>query len=119
MVSTNTMRVLAHGRLHCWVVGGVHRGHLYMPRSAKRAKHAVGVAKHELAGHQVIARLQQREEHGAQRSHAGRKTMEPVPPSIWVILASSAAVVGVPWRRVVVAALAVPWKTAIKSSTWS
>ena len=26
------------------------------------------------------------------------KTMEPVPPSIWVILASSAAVVGVPWR---------------------
>src|SRR5690554_2596605 len=39
------------------------------------------------------------------------------PPSIWVILASSACVVGVPWRAYENPGL--PWKTAIRSSAFS
>ena len=39
----------------------------------QRAHHAVGVAEHELADHQVVARLQQREKHRADGGHAGGK----------------------------------------------
>ena len=50
-------------------------------------------AKHELAGHQMVTRDAQREEHRADARHAGREHDGAVPRSICVILASSA----LPW----------------------
>ena len=52
---------------------GIDRGHLDA-KIAQGAQHAVGVAKHKLADHDVIARFEQREKRRTDGRHAGGKT---------------------------------------------
>ncbi|KAG1207655.1 hypothetical protein G6F35_010970 [Rhizopus arrhizus] len=53
---------------HLGRVRRVHEGDLHA-QFKQRAQQAVGVAEHELAGHQVVAPAQQRREDGRQRGH--------------------------------------------------
>ena len=60
-------------------VGHIHHGHLNAQIS-QGAQHAVGVAKHKLAGHQVVTRLQQGQKHCADARHAGGEHDGALPP---------------------------------------
>ena len=53
--------------------GGVYLAHAHA-KVTQRAQQAVGIAKHEAAGHQVVTRAQQREEQRRDGRHAGGKT---------------------------------------------
>jgi len=63
---------------HLGSIAHIDHAHLHA-QIGERAEHAVGVAKHELARHEVVARLEQREKHRADRRHARGKAHAALP----------------------------------------
>ena len=73
MVSTNTMRVAGVSASATAAADDASTRLTSNAQPLQRAQHAVGVAEQMAARDQVVARAQQRQEHGRDRGHAGRE----------------------------------------------